>query len=1494
MSSSQVNLTKLKENKMKKILYISLLALAFVMPSLSQTTLTLYPDKDAMIRQTNYPPNINDDDTNFGDYGYYNPLMWTWSGYPVIYKSLIGIDLSQLPDNATITDAKLYLYATGHHVSNLTSGGGYKSNASYLRRITTSWSESTVTWNTAPTTVTNNQATLANSTAVDQDYEVDVTNLIKDIQANPTTSDGLMLGLVTEQYYAKMQFASSDHATSSMHPKLEITYTSGVSFPDVESFEFSDTKWEDTDGDNLDWTLRSGSTPSSSTGPSGANHGKYYAYVEASSPNYPSKTAFLLSPTYSLAGKENATISFDYHMYGTTMGTLELHVSTNGGTTWSPSSIWSKTGNQGNAWNSAVVDLSSYIDETVLLRFKATTGSSYRSDIAIDRISVSATVEASTSTGENFIFSSTAMSKSGTTGPMQQSIQYLDGLGRPIQETSIGLSPSGNDLVKPMEYDANGRILRNYLPFPEGDEDKGSFRDYETSGDDVLGMQEDFFQDHFSLGTNDPYAYSRTVFENSPLNRFLEQGAPGEDFSPIEETSNATEHVQEFEYGTNLSSEVRCFTVNASTGALENSTSYYAASSLFVNTSFDEDGNETEEFKDKIGRVILKRSYEGTTAHSTHYVYDEHGLLRYVLPPKALGDNGVPTSTVRDQLCYYYEYDGKNRMIEKKLPGVDPVYMVYDHRDRLVGTQDGELRNSNEWVMTKYEALNRPVITARVGFSSAVSQSTVQGYITTFYNNSSNEEYEEYSGSGNGYSDQSYPDLSSSYYNHVLTVTFYDNYDFLSLSQYNGLDFDDTNNIDAYDDGDGASNGYFDRVSRQVTGTSAMILDGDNDTWIRSATYYDHKYRVIQTQTGMYPQGSSMVSTEYDFLGNVMQSQERQTVNSVTTKARYLHTYDHANRLLDTYVYYNSDDAVILAQNKYDELGQLEIKNLHSDDNTDFTQEVDYSYNIRGWLTSINDPASLGTDKFGMELFYQNVSGSPTSTAKYNGNIAAFSWVHNGESVEGYAFDYDDLNRLEEGDYKTLSGSSWTDPSYFGTSYSYDKNGNIETLTRNNSTGTAIDNLTYTYVGNQLDYINDAGTSAGVNNTNLSGTDYTYDDNGNMEWDKNKDMKVDYNYLNLPEKIYEESGTGDELLYIYDANGTKWLKKLTDGSTITKTMYAGSFVYEDIDNDAVDDFDLDYILNPEGKIDKLTSSVEYHYNLKDHLGNTRVLFDGTGTVKQKTDYYPFGMTAYQYSSSNDNKYLYNGKELQDEQLGGVNLDWYDYGARFYDPALGRFHTQDRFAEKYLDFSPYQYAANNPILYIDVNGDSINVAGEQNREQLNNDLTNAFGDKASNFSYTESGNLVYNGNGKKDFKGDQRKAFKGLDKVMSSEGNVELKYSETHTDAYGIEVDVVNDQGGGLYDADQNMIVISPNTSDIDVWEYSDNPVQQLKNIENPTKVKQNTTSTLFHEIGEVNAGKSEYRGSVIDYENSVRGIMKMNSRPPDMYHHPKPATQTNQ
>ncbi len=140
-------------------------------------------------------------------------------------------------------------------------------------------------------------------------------------------------------------------------------------------------------------------------------------------------------------------------------------------------------------------------------------------------------------------------------------------------------------------------------------------------------------------------------------------------------------------------------------------------------------------------------------------------------------------------------------------------------------------------------------------------------------------------------------------------------------------------------------------------------------------------------------------------------------------------------------------------------------------------------------------------------------------------------------------------------------------------------------------------------------------------------------------------------------------------------------------------------MYEDAG--ATGTFLLDYILTPEGELEDLGSLVEFHYNLKDHLGNTRVDFDKNG-INQQIDYYPFGM-AFNSSLGGNNKYLYNGKEIQDEELGGVNLDWYDYGARFYDPMIGRWNSPDPLAEYYFNMTPYHYVFNNPIRFIDLFG-----------------------------------------------------------------------------------------------------------------------------------------------------------------------------------------------
>ena len=203
--------------------------------------------------------------------------------------------------------------------------------------------------------------------------------------------------------------------------------------------------------------------------------------------------------------------------------------------------------------------------------------------------------------------------------------------------------------------------------------------------------------------------------------------------------------------------------------------------------------------------------------------------------------------------------------------------------------------------------------------------------------------------------------------------------------------------------------------------------------------------------------------------------------------------------------------------------------------------------------------------------------------------------------------------------------------------------------------------------------------------------EYTYDANGNLTKDLNKNITgISYNCLNLPNTVTFSDGS--TITYIYGADGTKQRTVHKIGTTTTTTDYCGNVVYEN----GVQKL----LLTEEGYV--TLSDSKYHYYLKDHQGNNRVVISQSGTVEETNHYYPFGGAF--ASTSNVQPYKYNGKELDSKK----GLNWYDYGARHYDAALGRFTTNDRFAEKYYSMSPYQYGANNPVNNIDVNGDTIVV------------------------------------------------------------------------------------------------------------------------------------------------------------------------------------------
>ncbi|GCB37051.1 JAB-like toxin 1 domain-containing protein [Bacteroides faecalis] len=306
----------------------------------------------------------------------------------------------------------------------------------------------------------------------------------------------------------------------------------------------------------------------------------------------------------------------------------------------------------------------------------------------------------------------------------------------------------------------------------------------------------------------------------------------------------------------------------------------------------------------------------------------------------------------------------------------------------------------------------------------------------------------------------------------------------------------------------------------------------------------------------------------------------------------------------------------------------------------------------------------------------------------------------------GYRFTYDGLSRLKNASYGEGATFATNQNRFNEQITGYDKMGNILGLQRYGQiSATAyglIDNLTLTYNGNQLQAVKDAATSAvfgnglefkdGANQT----VEYTYDKNGNLIKDLNKNISsIGYNCLNLPNQVIFTGGNSVE--YEYGADGTKLRTLHKTGSTTLTTDYCGNAVYEN----GV----LKMLLNEAGYVS--FPDKKYHFYLKDHQGNTRVVADKDGNVEETNSYYPFGGTF--TSTASVQPYKYNGKEL--DQKNGLN--WYDYGARHYDATLARWHVADPSAEKYYNWSPYTYCKTSPVLRIDVDGKDdyvINKAG----------------------------------------------------------------------------------------------------------------------------------------------------------------------------------------
>jgi len=909
-------------------------------------------------------------------------------------------------------------------------------------------------------------------------------------------------------------------------------------------------------------------------------------------------------------------------------------------------------------------------------------------------------------------------------------VQYFDGLGRPLQTVQAKGSPTGNDFVQPFTYDQLGREVTKLLPYTtvNGTSD-GSYKpDAFNAG---AGQAQFYITPPIGV-TPIPSPHANVNLEPSPMNRLLEQGAPGNPWQLSNSGISGSGNTVKVNYGTNAANDVILWAVNGSgNGAIGNT--YYAANQLLATTTTDENGNNTIEYKDLLGRIVCKReeaTINPVTFYSTYYVYDNFGKLTYVIPPIPVGTT-YPTSFLETDpvflnFMYGYHYDQRHRLITKKIPGKGTEEMVYNLIDQLVFDRDANERNAGEWNFTKYDGQGRIIMTGITHDTS--SRAPLQSYVTNVLTLVA-QTYTGWEvpspGSGvQGYSNNSFP-----FGNNVvpLKVNYYDDYTF----QGQPSTFT-------------APSGYSVMTKGALTATKTAVLNTINNAspdMLWDVQYYDDLGRVKNTYDQHYLGGIvninnyDAISTTYSFTNLPLTTTRVHSISAVrnTTTITNQYVYDHMNRKVGTWeqITYSPGIATsrtLISNAVYNEIGQLMTKNLNSLDSATFSQSIAYNYNERGWLLGSNAPL------FQMQLQYNSVNNvvGIAPTAQYNGNIASQTWkTASAPNTTSYVYAYDQLNRLTSGNSTNNNNEN---------NITYDLLGNVLTLQRYQM-GTQIDQLSYNYVANnnntnQLQSVADnSGNNAGL----VKGTtNYTYDYNGNLlstidTTNTTQNKGYSYNILNLPNVITIPTGT---VTYTYDANGRKLRKvKAISGGATTATDYIDGIEY---DNSTTQ---IGFIQTEEGKIVPTSTtnnymSYDYYYYLSDHLGNTRVTFDtknGVIDTLQTDNYYPFGMEINSFLNSTKNEYLYNGKELQEET--GV----YDFGARGYDPVIGRFTTIDPLAEISRRWSPYSYAQNNPIRNIDVDGmlaydwqsgtykdDKGNTVSNQDAaEQLQNMGTNVY-------------------------------------------------------------------------------------------------------------------------------------------------------------------------
>ena len=900
-------------------------------------------------------------------------------------------------------------------------------------------------------------------------------------------------------------------------------------------------------------------------------------------------------------------------------------------------------------------------------------------------------------------------SRDGGEMSMMTTVTWLDDFGREESVHQVGFTPSHKTLVSLTEYDGHGRVSKRWLPALATPQRAILPGLHTVTYLDAHVRPEDIMPGSSEANLGDGAPYSEVIYDGSPLDRPLMEYGSGEVWRQAGR-GILSEHMG------NSAGDERLVCHRIEVQASKNDTSFvisseglYPDGSLKVVSVTDEDGKETLTFTDRHGREILSRQVmkEGGECQylDTYSVYDGLDHLLAVIPPAlsdrlSIGQSLDPEETER--YAYLYLYDSKERVCARKLPGIGWIRMEYDDADRLVFTQDGEQRRRGESTFMLYDIHGRECVTGVCGHDVPTGN-MISGFALA--------EYVGAGGALDGYACSGVTLVSPQ----VMSAFYYDSHAFVddfatglpdSLAMYG-------THIPSL-------------IGRRTGSCLHEVSEGISGKKVWGLVRYDGRGRVSHTEMS-YPDGGwDTEDVEHDFLGSPVRRHLVHRKGTETVREDLTYTYDDSERLLEVRHSLNGGTPVLLARNTYDELGRLS----GTERGGNGALSSAYSYSVRSWLTGID--GSL----FKETLHYNDLRSARLGDGnrRFGGDVSSMEWRSGaGTGTRSYDFAYDGLGRLVSADY----GEYGDHVVGYGTSYSYDNMGNLLSLSREGDMTSSlkgiVDNLSMTYDGNMLASVSDSAPAPSVTGSAdfrdgaSMAVEYTYDRNGNMTSDLNRRISsVSYNRQNRPARIKHSGGTET---FTYLPDGTKRGRTVLGKDwSLSRTEYRGNLVY------AGDS--LKCILFDGGLIAMDGASPEYLFFLRDHLGSVRVVARPDGKAVQVNHYYPYGMAfAGGGMSGNAGAHPVEGgvsvaggsleiggetggmelarpgasqpyRFLGNELYTSNSLGLYDFSARMYDPALGRFLSVDPMAEGYRHLSPYAYCAGNPVVYADKDGQVI--------------------------------------------------------------------------------------------------------------------------------------------------------------------------------------------